>query len=327
MIGADSILVSLVRWVDRMPMPAAPQRRARGRPPVYPERLILKALVVMIIRRLYTAWALLAFLAQPDPVARQLRILVTEQGRFPSRRTWERRLQGLPRQLPGLIGCLGRYLWRVLQPGVEQGRGAALDSTALRAHGGVWHKKDRDQGVVPHSSIDTEAGWSKSGWHGGWYGWKLHLAVTIGRLWVPLAAELTPADHADSTVAPGLLREVPLEVRYVLGDQQYQSPSLRAQCILHQRELVATRRGPYPHTDGGVEVRRLFHLLRSKAIEPFNGLFKNLFEWGGQMPVKGLNRCQLVALGAIFLYQLVLLYQDEHHLPLGVDVKPLLRAA
>lgn len=327
MIGADSILVSLVQCVDRLPMPAAPRRRTRGRPPVYPERLILKALVVMIIRRLYTAWALLAFLAQPDPVARQLRVLLTEQGRFPSRRTWERRLWGLPMQLPGLIGCLGRYLWCVLQPWVEQGRGAALDSTALRAHGGVWHKKDREQGVVPHSSIDTEAGWSKSGWHGWWYGWKLHLAVTIGRLWIPLAAELTPADHADSTVGPSLLREVPLEVRYVLGDQQYQSPSLRAQCALHQRELVATRRGPYPHTDGGVEVRRIFHLLRSKAIEPFNGLFKNLFEWGGQMPVKGLTRCQLVALGAIFLYQLVLLYQYEQDLPLGVDVKPLLRAA
>jgi hypothetical protein len=33
------------------------------------------------------------------------------------------------------------------------------------------------------------------------------------------------------------------------------------------RELVATRRGPYPHTDGGVEVRRVFYALRP-AIEP-----------------------------------------------------------
>jgi hypothetical protein len=36
-----------------------------------------------------------------------------------------------------------------------------------------------------------------------------------------------------------------------------------------------------PHRDGGVEVRRLFHKLRSRAIEPFNGVFKNIFEWRG----------------------------------------------
>jgi hypothetical protein len=71
----------------------------------------------------------------------------------------------------------------------------------------------------------------------------------------------------------------------------------------------------------------VFHKLRSLAIEPFNGLFKNVFEWGGQVPVKGLNRTQLVVLGAVVVYQLVLLYQFERQLPLGRGVKALLRAA
>jgi hypothetical protein len=35
----------------------------------------------------------------------------------------------------------------------------------------------------------------------------------------------------------------------------------------------------------------------------------------------------LLALGAVVVYQLVLLYQYEHHLPLGKGIKPLLRAA
>jgi hypothetical protein len=114
---------------------------------------------------------------------------------------------------------------------------------------------------------------------------------------------------ADHDIAPQLLRELPAEVRYVLGDQHYHTPALRAACALHHREWVATRHGPYPHTDDGVEVRRIFHKLRSQAIEPFNGLFKNVFEWGGHLPVKGLTRCQLFALGAVLLYQRVLLYQ------------------
>ena len=215
----------------------------------------------------------------------------------------------------------------LLNPWGQQGHGAACDSTAVRAHGGGWHKKDREAGVVPHSSIETEAHWSKSGWHGWWYGWKLPLAVSIGSPWIPLAAEFPVANVADCEVAPLLLTQLPAEVRYVLGDQHDHTPELRTECGRHNRELVAARWGSYPHTDGGVEVRRVFHQLRSQAIEPFNGLFKNLFEWGGQMPVKGLRRCQLLALGAVMLYQVVLLYQYHHHQPVGVGIKALLRAS
>jgi hypothetical protein len=74
-------------------------------------------------------------------------------------------------------------------------------------------------------------------------------------------------------------------------------------------------------------VRKGFQQLRSQAIEPFNGLFKNVFEWRVKMPGKGLQRSQLLALGAVVLYQLVLLYQHEYELPLGKGIKPWLRAA
>ena len=41
--------------------------------------------------------------------------------------------------------------------------------------------------------------------------------------------------------------------------------------------LVATRCGPYPHTDDGVGVRRILHELRSRAIENLNEQFKRTF--------------------------------------------------
>ncbi len=47
----------------------------------------------------------------------------------------------------------------------------------------------------------------------------------------------------------------------------------------------------------------------------------------GKSPSKGLKRTQLIVLGAIIVYQVVLLYQLERHLPLGCGVKALLRAA
>ena len=116
MISGDSILVSLVRLVDSLPFPPPPSQRKRGRQPPYSEQLIVKAVVIMIIRRVYTAWALLTFLHQDDRVVTQLRPLLTEHGGFPPRRTWERRLAVLPATLPGLIGRLGRHLVVLLNP-------------------------------------------------------------------------------------------------------------------------------------------------------------------------------------------------------------------
>lgn len=327
MLHREPLLVMLIRLIDQIPWPEATKPRGRGSPKTYSDRLIVKALVVMIIRRLYTAYSLLEFLDQETELTNQLRPLLMEKGRFPCRRTWERRLEALPESLPGLIGCFGRYLVSLLNPWIEEGRAAAVDSTALRAKGGLWHKKDREKGVVPHSTIDTDAHWSKSGYHGWWYGWKLHLATTVSALWIPLAAELTPANMADKHKAIPLVRELPEDVRFVLGDTHYNDDDLRTECERNGRFLVASNAGSYPHHDDGVEVRKLFHRLRSKAIEPFNGLFKNVFEWGGQVPVKGLKRTQLIVLGAVFVYQLVLFYQLQYQRTIGVGIKPLLRAA
>lgn len=327
MLPKEPLLVIFVKLVDRIPMPAEPEKRKRGRQKIYSDRLILKALIIMIVRRLYTAYSLLAFLEQESELTEVLRLQLTEKGRFPCRRTWERRQDALPTHLPGLIGCFGRYLVDQLQPWGKDGHAAAIDSTALRAKGGVWHKKDREAGVLPHSTIDTEAHWSKSGYHGWWYGWKLHLACTTAAVWIPLAAELTPANQTDNEVAPALIRELAPDVRYILGDTHYNDPALRLLCESQGRYLVATQKSTSRRSAPGAPVRQLFHRLRSKSIEPFNGLFKNVFEWGGQVPVRGLDTSRLLVLGAIILYQLVLLYQFEHNRPLGRGIKPLLRAA
>jgi hypothetical protein len=126
----------------------------------------MKALVIMIVRRLHRVGELLAVLEESTPEMRMVRKLLAQEGRFPSRRTFQRRLKALPESLPEQIGCLGRYLVEVLKPWESRGRALALDSTVLQAKGGVWHNKDKEAGVVPHSTIDTEAHWTKSGWHG-----------------------------------------------------------------------------------------------------------------------------------------------------------------
>jgi hypothetical protein len=329
MVPQSSLLIALVDLIDAIPSPPAERgSEARGgRPRVYSDRLFLKALVIMLVRNVSTVSGLLAILEQPTWEMQALRARLTEHGRFPSRRTWERRLATLPSTLPARIGCLGRHLVGLIDPWAAGGHAVAIDSTVLHARGGVWHKKHRDAGVVPHTSIDTEAGWTKSGWHGWVYGWKLHLVTTVAAAWIPLAAEVTPANTADNEPAPRLLDEVPLDARFVLGDTHYNDPAVRDHCFGAGRLLVATRRGAYPHTDGGVEVRRVFHKLRSTSIEHFNGQFKGIFDAHGSVPTRGLARTRRFALGAIFLYQLTLLYRFQHHQDLRVGLKAFLKAA
>jgi hypothetical protein len=233
----------------------------------------------------------------------------------------------LPKTLPAQIGCLGRHLVTLIEPFAQCGRAAAIDSTVLRSRGGVWHKRDREAGVVPHTSIDTEADWTKSGWHGWVYGWKLHLVATVASVWIPLAAELTAANVADSEMAPELVCRLPAEVGYLLGDRHYNTEELREQCADDERILITSRYGRYPHIDGGVEVRRIFHKLHSTAIENFNEQFKGIFDGHGQVPTKGLTNTRRLILGAIVVYQLMLWYRFEHGLDLRVGLKAFLKAA
>ena len=83
MIYQDSVLVQLIRLIERIPSPPPPRRR-RGRPIVYSEKLFLKALVIMIVRRLHRVGELLAVLDEPTPEMKMVRDCLSEGGRFPS---------------------------------------------------------------------------------------------------------------------------------------------------------------------------------------------------------------------------------------------------
>ncbi|MHB8993357.1 MAG: transposase, partial [Chloroflexota bacterium] len=151
--------------------------------------------------------------------------------------------------------------------------------------------------------------------------------TTMAAVWIPLAAQLTPANTADNEQAPALLEELPAEIRVLLGDVQYNDPELLQRCESQGRLLVTTKRGSYPHTDDGVEVRRFFHQLRSHAIENFNAQFKAIFNCLGQVPTRGLVSTRRFVLGAVLVYQLALLHRFESGDDLRVGLKPYLQAA
>lgn len=73
----------------------------------------------------------MAVLDEPTPEMRIVRQLLREEGRFPSRRTFQRRLKAVPERLPEQIGCLGRHLVEVLKPWESRGRAVALETALL----------------------------------------------------------------------------------------------------------------------------------------------------------------------------------------------------
>lgn len=332
MVPQDSLLIILVGLIDLIPTPPEPAHRNRGRTKTYPDRLFLKALVIMIIQQVHTPCGLLAVLEQPTAEMQLLRKeLSLPDGRFACRRTWKRRLDALPDALPAQIACMGCCLLHLIGLWTKAACAAAIDSTDLRARGGIWHKKDREAGIVPHTSIDTQAHWTKSGWHGWVYGWKLHVVVTAAcEVWLPLAAEVTSANVADNEQAPKLIEALPTGLHFLLGDQHYHDETLTALCEQRNCHLVTSFTGknnPYPHHDDGVGVRKVLHKIRSIAIENFNEHFKVIFDVHGAVPTKGLIATQRFVLAAVFVYQLAILYCFLQNLNLRVGLKALIKAA
>lgn len=327
MCTSDWLILQLLRLVTTIPSPPPPSTRQRGRPLVYPDHLFLQVLVFMILRRLYRVNEVYTVLLQPSAEIAQIRALLFPSGRMPVQRTFERRLKRLPETLPAQIACLGHYLVHLYRPWERCGRAAAADSTALRARGVPWHMKARLAGLIPNTSIDTDAHWTRSGWHGWVYGWKLHLIVSVSAVWIPLAARLRPANEPDNVVAVDLLQDVPAEVRFILGDSHYNSAPVRRACEEAGRILVASNRSKRRRTDDGFEVRKLLHSLRHHSIENFNALYKSIFDLSRPVPTKGVENTQRLTLGAVWTYQLALLYRyhaGERH---QIGMKALLRSA
>jgi hypothetical protein len=57
-------------------MPPEPSQGPRERPKTYSDRLVMKALIIMLIRRLYLAFAVFTFPERDDAVLPALRVAV-----------------------------------------------------------------------------------------------------------------------------------------------------------------------------------------------------------------------------------------------------------
>jgi DDE family transposase len=168
-------------------------RHQRGHPFVYQHQTLLVFFLLMQQRRIFRFKAMRRWLLQ-HPEDRQH--LGLED--VPNRTTLSRRYKALYPVVQDFIAFIGQYA-ETLDPRFDS-RDLYTDKSLFKAQGPVWHQSDRLAGRVPEKlrHLDTDASWSKSGYHGWVYGYGLHL--TDNRAGFPKLAQVETGAVAESLV-------------------------------------------------------------------------------------------------------------------------------
>lgn len=267
------------------------QIRGRGRPIVYSHASMTLFFIVMTLKRIYSFKAMSKYAKQ--------HYVCFGFPRAPSRKTIRRRFL----QQPQLIHWLMPQIVRQCQELCGQTFRCSwcfVDKSVFRAFGGIWHKKHMIEGIIPHPSIDTDASWAKSAYHGWRFGYGLHLVCLQNRF--PVSAWVTTASAKDVSQMEKLLQYVKDLVGIVVGDAGYQSVKVIEKVykqlgILLQTPKVFTTylKSPFVRSYNAmiqtVQARWLYR-HRKPSIEPLFSLIKNLFDLEGEkkLPYKGIEK-------------------------------------
>jgi hypothetical protein len=229
--------------------------------------------------------------------------------KVPHRTTLGRRFKAMPTQLGVLIG---EVYQKFVSTEKIQEEVMSVDSSLMQAQGNVWHKKDRELGVLPTcGNIDTEAHWGVNGCGEWTFGYRIHCLVNAdAELVLPKQVAVHAANLQDGSVFANELAPLLSEnTDVVLADAGYDQQSCYTVCDNKEISLIAPLEVK-PNTPperieratlfNDPEVRELF-ALRKVSVEPFQGHLKTLFALE-QLPVKGLKNVRSLVTLAAFVY-------------------------
>ena len=303
-------LLSLIQRVKehyQAPPPASPKR---GKRRDFSARSFLLLAVVAITTRTFRDSELCKLLAQDERLRRTLGF-----ARLPHRTTIGRRVAALVPEAEQQIAALGQQLVAEVQPAADQSEVSALDGRMYQAQGPLWHKKDREKGLIPSRlrNVDTEATWSKSGYRGWLQGYRLVLQGLVFPEPVPIFAAWRPNNQCEAHIAMEALSRGALPVTDVLlGDETFGGgdfPQLYAAAggwVLPPKQLAAARRS----------WKNDLYDYRKQTIEL---LFQRIIQAAGlkQCPVKGAGRNGAFVLASVWLYQMCFLADYRAGKPLA----------
>lgn len=167
------------------------------------------------------------------------------------------------------------------------------DKSIFRAKGGIWHKKHMKQGIIPHSSIDIDATWSKSAYHGWRFGYALLIMVNQNRF--PVAAISATATLNEPKSLEKLIKPLHKWVGIIVGDAAYKVYSV-IKTLFNKYGILLQVRGEIKDKKMNWYQQLIYtpqalwlYLKRKPSVEPTFALIKELFKLKGetQLPFKG----------------------------------------
>lgn len=242
---------------------------------------------------------------------------------LPSRRTFDRRLKTISKDIRERIATMGNLFVSqdIVKPHI-----LATDSTLMSAKGKVWHMSSMKKGIVPCPGIDIDARWGYSHTRGWIFGYKLHLVCNTdpSSIIVPLVADVTmTANVPDNQVYPDLISastsslssEIIKKVHFMVADPGYDDHDLYESSIKKGFQLVCPvrkyRKTPeerlklvdfYESSLGQVVYSR-----RGISIEPLIEHIKSVFRID-PVPVRGCGKVSGIILLAVLIYQILVYY-------------------
>ena len=217
----------------------------------------------------------------------------------PSRQTIRRRLSALPIVLQRVIPLVADEAVPLDPRFATEGLGF-IDKCLFGAKGGVWHTKQMNAGIVPLSTIDTEATWGYPPSRHRWvFGDGLHAIVNRARF--PLAALVTTASTKDAPPVSTLLSSLPHALLLLIGEMGSRVITMITAIFQDVQTFVLTRT-PYKRlTDTfttwysrriASEEATTIYWQRKSSVEPCFSLIKELLALTDRQPLpyKGLQK-------------------------------------
>ena len=322
MITDDHPLLQLLALIDLVWV-----ETGTGSAKVYSEQTIFKIYVVSLLKQLWSRRSLWRYLSQMPLVTAACGLV-----RIPDRRTLDRRLAEVAPQAEAQIQTLGLAL---SIEAVTDATVAASDGSAFATPGPVWHKTDKQAGIIPQGlhGLDREADWIQSTYHGWVYGYKAHVSISVAPTTVRVVLGATVTGSAcESHILQARVKDLPPLVSTLLLDAGYDDSDLIADCAGCGIEVLAPLSKPVGKSTSPERRDRSAYLSspegkaryrqRGSSIEPFFATIKNFFHLD-PLPLQGKTNASVLILLALYAWNLIVLFNFANHRPLGA-VKPVL---
>lgn len=311
-------------------------RRGAGAPPDYSEWKMAVLIMVAVAARRKSKSAQYRYLEE----RRDWLIDLLDLPGFPVRSTYFARYRRAHVLFEQAIKLQGQA---AIREGLIDAMTVAVDKSLLSARGPGWANAARREGRRPRG-VDEEAVWGYSEHHGWVYGYSYEVVVsaTAKSMVFPLQISVDTAHRSEHHTFRKKIEYLPESTKYVLADAGYDNnahgeaieydsagrPNGRRFLCPLQARGGKPRVGRYPHRGRREQSRRRrarrlafyqtrqgrrLYRRRGQTVEPFNEWFKSKFELHGSVWHRGLanNHTQLAA--AVFVYQLLLRYNNRNH--------------